>query len=184
MNTTAESLLKVEIEQYQQLLGDWIPKNATIVIAQDGKYIYCASKSIPIHVEVGADVHPNSIAAHVLTSATKTEALMDDTIFGAPYYCLGYPVTLQQQPAALMVVLDALFVPAKPKSLEFITGKHNDDWIPVSIEHISHIESLQKHTWFYVNREAYKTSITLKELQTRLPQCFMRIHRSLSLIHI
>lgn len=178
MNTTAEATLKREIEQYTQMLGDWMPKNATIVVAQDGKYIYCASNAIPIHLQVGALIHPNSIAARVLMTEEKTEALMDETIFGTPYYCLGYPIQLQGRLAALMIVLDASFIPTAPKSLTFITGKHNDDWIPVPIDTISHIESLQKHTWFYVNREAYKTSITLKELQTRLPQCFMRIHRS------
>lgn len=178
MNTTAETVLKAEIEQYTQMLSDWMPKNATIVVAQDGQYIYCASNTMPIHLEVGALIHPNSIAARVLSTRKKTEALMDETIFGTPYYCLGYPIFLNGREAALMVVLDASFIPTAQKSLAFITGKHDDDWIPVPIETISHIESLQKHTWFYVARESYKTNITLKELQTRLPHCFMRIHRS------
>ncbi|CAM5568318.1 Transcriptional regulatory protein YpdB OS=Lysinibacillus sphaericus OX=1421 GN=ypdB_3 PE=4 SV=1 [Lysinibacillus sphaericus] len=49
---------------------------------------------------------------------------------------------------------------------------------PVVIDKISYIESLQKKTWFYVEKEQFKTSITLKELQMRLPPFFIRIHRS------
>ena len=40
------------------------------------------------------------------------------------------------------------------------------------------MESLQKKTWFYANKEPYKTNIPLKELQQRLPESFLRIHRS------
>ncbi|RKJ14103.1 LytTR family transcriptional regulator, partial [Butyricicoccus sp. 1XD8-22] len=38
--------------------------------------------------------------------------------------------------------------------------------------------SLQKKTWFYMNGDQYKTNVTLKELETRLPNIFLRIHRS------
>ncbi|MFJ7669728.1 LytTR family transcriptional regulator DNA-binding domain-containing protein, partial [Lysinibacillus sp. NPDC097195] len=46
------------------------------------------------------------------------------------------------------------------------------------MDKISYIESLQKRTWFYVETDQFKTSITLKELQMRLPPFFIRIHRS------
>ena len=176
--TTLQTVHVQEIEHWAKLLREWIPKDATIVVAIDNIYIYCQASVHHIHLTIGENVHPQSVAAHVLRTRKKTDALMDESIFGTPYYCLGYPITLQNQPAALMVVLAATFVPTKPKPLSFITGKLKDDWIPIPIEHITYIESLQKHTWFYVGQDAYKTTITLKELQLRLPEQFMRIHRS------
>lgn len=51
-------------------------------------------------------------------------------------------------------------------------------WTPVPVEEITHIESLQKRTWFYANNEQFKTNFTLKELESKLPEFFIRIHRS------
>lgn len=79
---------------------------------------------------------------------------------------------------ALVVVLPPLFKVKSSDIYQFLTGKQMEDWIPISIDQISHIESLQKRTWFYSKGEQYKTAITLKELQTRLPNNFLRIHRS------
>ena len=59
-----------------------------------------------------------------------------------------------------------------------MTGKQEDEWNPIPIEKVSYIESLQKKTWFYANKEPYKTNIPLKDLQLRLPDNFLRIHRS------
>lgn len=178
MSTTLMTTYKQEIEQLKMMLGDWIPKDATVVVAVKDLYIYYAASTHHIHLELGKHVHPQSVAAQVLTTRQKTDALMDDTIFGTPYYCIGYPITLQQEAAALMIVLSASYIPATPKPLSFITGKLQEDWMPIPIDQISYIESLQKHTWCYVAGQAYKTTITLKELQTRLPTNFMRIHRS------
>ena len=118
------------------------------------------------------------MAYRVLEERKKVDAMMDSSLFDTPYYASGYPLTINGQKAAIIVVLPPLFQQDTKEELQFLTGKLHDDWVPVMIEDISHIESLQKKTWFYRNAEQFKTNITLKELQTKLPGNFIRIHRS------
>lgn len=108
----------------------------------------------------------------------KTDAILDNSLFDTPYYGIGYPIYIQNKPAALVIVLPSSFTAKRAEPFQFLTGKQEEEWNPVAINKISHIESLQKKTWFYVEGDQYKTSITLKELQLRLPSYFIRIHRS------
>lgn len=169
---------KKGLEQFKVILEDWIPKDASIAIALNNTYVYYCPSTHHIHLEIGEKVHPESIAARVLDTRNKTEAIVDESIFGTPYYAIGYPIFLEQVEAALIVVLPSTYTPEKREPYKFLTGKQNEDWRPIPIEQISHIESLQKRTWFYAETEQYKTNITLKELQTNLPEFFLRIHRS------
>ncbi|QDQ00582.1 LytTR family transcriptional regulator [Lysinibacillus fusiformis] len=165
-------------QQFITILKDWIPSNSSIAIAVQNTYIYFHSGHQSIHLEVGQPVQPDSIAGKVLHSKKRTDAILDNSLFDIPYYGIGYPIHIQDVPAALVVVLPSTFSVQKLDPYQFLTGKQDEDWNPVAIEKISHIESLQKKTWFYVEGEQFKTSITLKELQMRLPSFFIRIHRS------
>lgn len=167
-----------ELEQFKIILEDWIPKNASIAIAVDQTYIYFSEGEHFLHLEVGNEVGENSIANRVLQTRRKTDAVMDDSLFDSPYYVIGYPIFLKEKPAALVIILPSSFSKPPRETYRFLTGKQDDDWSPVPIEEISHIESLQKKTWFYMNGNQYKANVTLKELQTRLPNIFIRIHRS------
>lgn len=169
---------KERLEQFKILLEDWLPKEASIAIALDNSYVYYAPSNHHLHLDIGNNIHPDSIAARVLKSKTKTEAIIDNSIFNIPYYAMGYPIYLDQREAALVIVLPSTYIPEKQEPYKFLTGKQDEDWTPIPIEQISHIESLQKRTWFYTQNEQYKTNITLKELQTKLPEFFLRIHRS------
>ena len=165
-------------EQYRTILMDWIPAGASIVVAIENSFVYFASGHQNISLQVGAPVPPDSIAYRVLHERKKVDAMMDSSLFDTPYYAVGYPLTIQQQQAALIIVLPPLFQPDTSTKLQFLSGKQQEDWVPVMIEDICYIESLQKKTWFYRQHEQFKTAITLKELQTKLPHYFMRIHRS------
>lgn len=181
MNTGNVREMKEEykgLEQFKILLEDWIPKDTSILIALDDTYVYYSPSIHHIHHKLSEKVHPNSVAAHVLKNREKTKILIDDSIFGTPYYAIAYPIIIEQQEAALIVVLHASYVPEKQAHYKFLTGKQDEDWTPIPIDQVSHIESLQKRTWFYANDEQYKTNITLKELQLKLPDYFLRIHRS------
>ena len=167
-----------EFDQFKIILEDWISKEASIAIAIGDSYVYHSRSEHHQHLDFEKSVHPKSIASRVLKTRKKTEALMDDSIFGKPYYAIGYPIYFKQQEAALIVILPSTYTEEKQKPYKFLTGKQDEDWTPIPIEQISHIESLQKRTWFYAHNEQYKTNITLKELQTKLPEFFVRIHRS------
>ena len=178
METNNTDLEKEALLQYKIILEDWIPTTASIAIAIKDAYIFFSSGHHQIKLAVGEKVKENSIAQKVLITRSKTDAIMDNSLFDAPYYGIGYPIEIAQQPAALVVVLPPNFIKPKQEPYQFLTGKQNEDWTPVPVNEIFYIESLQKRTWFYVNGEQYKTTITLKELQTRLPSIYVRIHRS------
>lgn len=171
-------LSRNELEQYKTLLQDWIPNDASIVIALDTSYVFTSQSNHHIHLELQDEVHDESITAQVLKTRRKTELILDDSIFGKPYFTIGYPIYIDRHEAALILILPSTYTPDKHEPYKFLTGKQNDDWTPIPIEQISHIESLQKRTWLYTGNDQFKSSITLKELQTRLPDYFVRIHRS------
>ncbi|MFF5995722.1 LytTR family DNA-binding domain-containing protein [Lysinibacillus sp. KU-BSD001] len=166
------------LDQYKTILEDWIPKSAAIAIAVENTYVYFEGGSHDLQLEVGTAVKQDSLTYRVLQSQSKLDAVMDNSLFDTPYYAIGYPITIDGRNAALVVVLPSTFSPKKQEPYRFLTGKQNEDWSPIPIGEISHIESLQKRTWFYRNGEQYKTSVTLKELEIRLPHMFIRIHRS------
>lgn len=165
-------------QQYNNILEDWIPTSSSIAIAVHDTYIFFSSGHEQIKISVGEKVQEDSIAQKVLATRKKTDAIIDHSLFGTPYYGIGYPIEIAQQHAALVIVPPPNFIKAKQGPYQFLTGKQKEDWIPVPIHEINYIESLQKRTWFYVNGEQFKTTTTLKELQTRLPNIFIRIHRS------
>ncbi|WP_155593463.1 LytTR family DNA-binding domain-containing protein [Lysinibacillus cavernae] len=178
MNNELNSFANDISQQYIGMLKDWVPVDSSIAIAVENAYVYFHSGHQSIHLEIGQQVMTGSIAEQVLRTQKKTDAILDNSLFGTPYYGIGYPIYIQNKPAALVVVLPSAFSTKKAEPFQFLTGKQEEEWNPVAIHKISHIESLQKKTWFYVEGEQFKTSITLKELQLRLPTYFIRIHRS------
>ena len=166
------------LEQYKMILDDWIPNEASIAIAINNSYIYYFPSTQHNQLKIGEKVHPKSIAAQVLVSRKKTDALLDESILGTPYYAIGYPIIIQEIEAALVIILPSTYIPKNLEPYKFLTGKVDEDWTPIPTTEISLIESLQKRTWFYANNKQYKTNVTLKELQIKLPEYFLRIHRS------
>lgn len=173
MEITRETLT-----QYVAILGDWIPKDAAIAIAVGDRYIYYAEGTQDTQLMEGQLVIAGSIADKVISKGLKVDKVMDNTLFGSPYYGIGYPIVLQGEPGALLVILPSNYHVLKQEPIRFLTGKQEEEWFPVAIEEISYIESLQKKTWFYVANEQFSTNYTLKDLQLRLPKTFLRIHRS------
>lgn len=180
MNVTKEKLCisDEELQQYTTLLEDWIPDDAAIVIGVGDCYIRYIAGIHNIQIKEGQPIQPGSIAEEVIRNRHKVKASIDHTLFGVPYYGIGYPIHIHGKPAALIVILPPDYHEPRPEPFHYLTGKQEEDWSPVPIEQISHIESLQKKTWFYANDEGYCTNYTLKDLQVRLPHSFLRIHRS------
>ncbi|WP_262173900.1 LytTR family DNA-binding domain-containing protein [Saccharococcus sp. Marseille-Q5394] len=88
------------------------------------------------------------------------------------------PVKINGEPAALVVNLAHDYELVKISPLRLLTGKLDDEWYPVPLEQITHIESYQKKTFFYTEEGQFSIASTLKELDKRLPEVFLRIHRS------
>lgn len=166
------------LQQYASILEDWVPKDAAVAIAVGDTYIYYLEGIHNIRLKEGQPVMAGSIADKVINDRLKVDKIMDNSLFGIPYYGIGYPIDLQGEPGALIVILPPNYHVLRHEPFRFLTGKQEDEWSPVAIEEIAYIESLQKKTWFYVASEQFCTSYTLKDLQLRLPKTFLRIHRS------
>lgn len=178
MENLLMSDLKSHLEQYKIILKDWIPKKAFLAIAMNNQYIYFSEENHHFHMEIGQQVPTDSLAYRILQTNEKSDAVLDNSLFDTPYYAMGYPIMITNQLAALIVVLPHSYRKPVLDAYKILTGKQQDDWVPVQVEQISHIESLQKSTWFYKDSSQYKTTVTLKELETRLPDSFIRVHRS------
>lgn len=169
---------KAWIEQMGFMMGDWIPKEAAIAVALKGHYVYFKAGAHDLNIRIGETVPSGSIAEQTLIERKRVEKLVEASILGRAYYGIGYPVDVNSEPAALVIILPPDFLIQKKQAVRFLTGKADETWRPVPIEQVSHIESSQKKTWFYANEETYCSSYTLKNLKHQLPDVFLPIHRS------
>ncbi|WP_303967089.1 LytTR family DNA-binding domain-containing protein [Sporosarcina ureae] len=177
-NMSNTAIPKNILNQYAALLEDWVPKDASIAIAVSDHYIYYVPGMHDIHLKEGQHIQTGSIAEITINEQRKVEVVMDNTLYGTSYFGIGYPIDVQGDKGALIIILPPNFHVLKKDQLQFLTGKKNDEWFPIPLDQVSYIESLHKKTWFYTAGESYNISFTLKDLHLRLPRCFLRIHRS------
>lgn len=166
------------LQQYTCLLEDWIPNGASLAIAMDGKYVYYFSGSHDIKLQEGQPILTGSIADTVLKRRKKVDVMMDDSSSGPAHYGIGYPIEIKGEHGALIVILPPDHPAVMLEPLRFLTGKIEDEWYPVPVEQITHLESYQKKTFFYTDDGQYSITSTLKDLSARLPSLFLRVHRS------
>lgn len=171
-------IAKDQLRQYTALVEDWIPKEASIAIAAKGEYMYYVAGKHGLQLQKGQKVQEGSIADTVIRNCCRTEGIIEDKVFNIAYYGIGYPIDILGETGAFIVILPPKHAVASPVPFRFLTGKLEEEWRPIPVEKIAYMESLQKKTWFYAGKEPYKTNIPLKELQQRLPESFLRIHRS------
>lgn len=163
------------IVQYTSLLQDWTPQEATIAIAVENNYVYYAPQQVDIQISVGKAIAPTSIAQRVYESGRKVEQTIDNPYGKGSYHGIGYPITVREKKGVLLIVLPSR---KQEKPLYFITGRNEDEWQPIPIEEVSFFESLNKKNWCYQQDELFQISLTMKDLANRLPEYFIRIHRS------
>lgn len=166
------------IEQMGFIMGDWIPKDASIAVAVGGRYVYFKAGAHDLQIRKGEKVQEGSIAELAYKEGERVEKLVEESVLGSAYYGIGYPVDIKGQSAVIVVILPPDFLIRSKQPLRFLTGKLEDNWRPVKIEQVSHIESSQKKTWFYADEETYCAIHTLKNLRYQLPDYFLPVHRS------
>lgn len=71
MNNELKSCAKDISEQYISMLSDWIPTDSSIAIAVNNSYIFIQPGHPSIHLEMGQQVLPGSIADQVLRTQKK-----------------------------------------------------------------------------------------------------------------
>ncbi|WP_298827006.1 LytTR family DNA-binding domain-containing protein [uncultured Planococcus sp.] len=166
------------LEQMGFIIGDWIPKEASIAIALEGSYTYYKAGVHDLQIQEGQPVLPGSIAARAKKEGQRIEMFVEESILGTAYYGIGYPIRLGDKEGVLVIILPPDYLVRKKQPIRFLTGKIDEAWRPVPVDMVSHIESSQKKTWFYTDNETYCSIHTLKNLKHQLPDSFLPIHRS------
>jgi two-component system, LytTR family, response regulator LytT len=167
------------VRQMTKFIEDWIPPEASVALAAKDRYLDYLSGIHDIRIRPGQPVPSGSITERVYRQKNRVESLVDESVFGTPYYGIGYPIEDQMGfSGALIVILPPTYSYKKQAALSFLTGKKGELWSPISLEKIAYIESSQKKTWFYTKDGQYSTIDTLKTLEYKLPNSFLRIHRS------
>ena len=162
-----------------KFMKDWIPPEASVAFADKNQYVDYLSGIHDIQIRPGQPIPSGSITERVYQQRGRVESLVDESVFGIPYYGVGYPIEDQNGfNGVLTVILPPSYLLEKQSSFSFITGKQGEIWSPTPIDQIAYIESNQKKTWFYTKDGQYSTIQTLRALEQRLPSSFLRIHRS------
>ncbi|MDS9471287.1 LytTR family DNA-binding domain-containing protein [Sporosarcina pasteurii] len=164
--------------QYVSILKEWLPREASVAVIANGRYLYYVPGMHDIRAVVGQSVDANSIVHDVLKKKSKVEKYMQGDENSSSYYGIGYPVIVDDIEGVLLVSFPPNHHSLYKEPMTFLTGRNEDCWHPIAVDKISHIESLQKKTWFYKNDIAYQSMYTLKDLIEKLPDFFLRIHRS------
>ena len=164
------------LEQLARFAFEWIPEKAVFAVAADGQYIHLDQRGLNIPLAPGQPVTPGDIAHQVIETGRRAEDRLSFPDQNTSYYGIGYPVEIGSLPGAVIVLLPEERKKAAP--IRYLTGRNDDDWVPVSVSRITHIESADKKTWFYADGEEFASTRTLKQLEAELPGSFLRVHRS------
>lgn len=167
-----------DFHQLMNVMKDWIPKDASVAFAIGDCYLHYISGVHDIRLKTGQSIERGSVAEKVFQKQCKVEGLMSGNISRIPYYGIGYPINMEDDIGALVIILPPSYPLMIKQPFTFLTGKLDDTWSPIPVDQIAYIESLEKKTWFYVEEKNFQTIYTLKELDSQLPDSFLRIHRS------
>lgn len=176
---SGENYINMDIIKIPRFIKDWIPPEASVAFADKNQYLDYLSGIHDIQIRPGQPIPSGSITERVYQQRGRVESLVNESVFGIPYYGVGYLIEDQNGlNGALTVILPPSYSLKKQSAFSFITGKQGEIWSPIPIEQIAYIESNQKKTWFYTTDGQYSTIQTLRALEQRLPSSFLRIHRS------
>lgn len=165
--------------ELNRFMKDWVPPEASIAIADNYQYIDYVSGIHDIKIRPGQPIPAGSVTERVIQQRDRVEFLVSESVFGIPYYGVGYPIENQIGfHGAVTVILPPSYSLEKAGPITYLTGKHGEFWTPTPVAEIAYIESHQKKTWFYTQHGKYSTIHTLRALEERLPDSFIRIHRS------
>lgn len=168
------------VRQISKFIEDWVPKDASIAVAGGDRYVSYIPGKHDIQIKQGQPIPRGSISERVFSQKQKVESLVDKSVFGKAYYGIGYPLEDRSKGlnGVVTVILPPDFAIRRAEPLSFLAGRREEIWTPIPVEQILYIESYQKKTILYTENGLYYSKYPLKTLELRLPNSFMRIHRS------
>lgn len=79
---------------------------------------------------------------------------------------------------AMMTVLKEFYNQKEEKKMTSITVKKGDKLMFIKLDEVSHFEADEKYVKLYTKKENHLIEQSLAQLETKLPDYFMRVHRS------
>ncbi|GEL10586.1 DNA-binding response regulator [Flavobacterium glycines] len=79
---------------------------------------------------------------------------------------------------AIMSVLKEFYSQKEEKKMTSITVKKGEKLIFIKLDEITHFEADEKYVTVYTNKESHLIEQSLSQLEMRLPENFLRVHRS------
>lgn len=83
--------------------------------------------------------------------------------------------------ATIKSVLKAFYEQKEEKKMTSITVKKGDKLIFIKLDEVTHFEADEKYVTVYTNKENHLIEQSLSQLELKLPQAFIRVHRSVIL---
>jgi two-component system LytT family response regulator len=80
--------------------------------------------------------------------------------------------------ATMMSVLKEFYSQKEEKKMTSITVKKGDKLIFIKLYEVSHFEADEKYVTLHTTKENHLIEQSLAQLEMKLPDCFMRVHRS------
>lgn len=80
--------------------------------------------------------------------------------------------------ATIMSVLKEFYSQKEEKKMTSITVKKGDKLLFIKLDEITHFEADEKYVTVYTNKENHLTEQSLSQLELKLPDYFMRVHRA------
>lgn len=81
--------------------------------------------------------------------------------------------------ATIMSVLKEFYSQKEEKKMTSITVKKGDKLIFIKLDEVTHFEADEKYVSVHTNKESHLTEHSLLQLEPKLPDCFLRVHRSI-----
>lgn len=82
---------------------------------------------------------------------------------------------------AIMSVLKEFYSQKEEKRMTSITVKKGDKLIFIKLDEVTHFEADEKYVTVYTNKENHLIEQSLSQLELKLPDYFIRVHRSIIL---
>ena len=83
--------------------------------------------------------------------------------------------------ATILEVLKEFYNQKEEKKMTSITVKKGDKLIFIKLEEVTHFEADEKYVTVYTDKEIHLIEQSLSQLELKLPDFFMRVHRSIIL---
>ena len=174
-----------DVLEMVQVISKSVQEHAAIAIADQKSFVYYhPGKEIDLPIHPGDQLREETASFQALLLKDELSLTIDSTVFGVPYMAHSLPIKEKNEIKGCITTIYPLkrkrevgFAQSVP--LNFLVGKMEDRFLPITFSDIHYIYSDQGKTILHTKRGTFQNKYTLSQLEEMLPQHqFLRCHRS------